>query len=217
MFQEPSVGLFLLVNVNALNKAVEEFLFFCVIESVVKLVKVQEELIDVILGNPVLTDVNNSGFRFVDLLFNRINFVVELTKAVFHVLILAVIILVRYIKTVHLLSQFGFCAVQLAKLLVKLRQLRFKLLGVYLSADFLTDCIFKFRVVDQLADNLCNCVIDHFLFPLPFISAFVTVHGGAVLALIVIIIFVIGSVFSLFSVHIAVHSRTADRATQNAR
>lgn len=85
MFQEPSVGLFLFVDINALDKAVEKFLLFRVGESIVKLVKVQEELIDVLFGNSVLTDVNNSGFRFVDLLFHGINLVVELIQAVFFI------------------------------------------------------------------------------------------------------------------------------------
>lgn len=63
---DASVAPTLRVNLHALDEAVHEGLFLQIGELVVQLVEVEQELIDVVGGNPVLTDVVHAGLHLGD-------------------------------------------------------------------------------------------------------------------------------------------------------
>ena len=77
MLQKATVRLLLFKNIYALHKAVEKLFLLGIGKTVVKLVEVQKKLIDVVFGNPVLTDVKDPGLRFFDLLFYGTDLVIK--------------------------------------------------------------------------------------------------------------------------------------------
>ena len=66
MFENPSIFLTFRENFYALDETVHEGLLLQVGELVVQLVEVEQELIDVVGGNPVLTDVVHAGLHLGD-------------------------------------------------------------------------------------------------------------------------------------------------------
>ena len=58
------------IDIYALNEAVHECLLFSICELIIKLVKIERELIDVVLGNLVLLDTVKAELRFKNAFFD---------------------------------------------------------------------------------------------------------------------------------------------------
>ena len=86
--------------------------------------------------------------------------------------------------------------------------------NVQLAADLLPDALLKGGRVDQLVDDFLHRAVDDFLAPLVMIVAALAVHMQAVLAGVVEVVAVIGSVALFLAVHVAVHAAAADGALE---
>ena len=75
---DAAVALALWVNLHALDEAVHEGLFLQIGELTIELVEVEQKLIDVVGGNPVLADVLHAGLHLGHADLDGGNLVVEL-------------------------------------------------------------------------------------------------------------------------------------------
>ena len=132
---DASVALALWVNLHALDEAVHEGLFLQIGELVVELVEVEQELIDVVGGNPALADVVHAGLHLGDAALDGGDLVVDPVLPLLQVLRLAGVMRVVEIERVDLLAQPVLGARELAELLAQGFHLRVELGGVQLDAE----------------------------------------------------------------------------------
>ncbi len=214
MFENPSIFLTFRENFYALDETVHEGLFLQIGELVVQLVEVEQELIDVVGGNPALADVVHAGLHLGDADLDGGDLVVDPVLPLLQVLRLAGVMRVVEIERVDLLAQPVLGARELTELLAQGLHLRVELGGVQLAADLLPDALLKGGGVDQLVDDLLHRAVDDFLAPLVVVVTALAVHMQAVLAGVVEVVAVIGSVALLLAVHVAVHAAAADGALE---
>lgn len=122
----------------------------------VELIKVEQELIDLVHVELLLQQVVQPGLQHGDGLLQPGDLVIQGVHPPIHVGVLAFVMGVSDVQTIHQIPQLVLCAVFLAELLLQFRQFFFQLMGVYALANFLPDGCFKARIVHETIDDLSD-------------------------------------------------------------
>ena len=192
------------------NQRLHKLSAFRIIHHGVQLVKVNQNFVDIIGSQLFRFDC-----RFLCSCFDQqrlciLDFIIHLVKAFIKVCLALDVVFIIGVKGINFLNQSGLDGITLAKLFFVVGDLLLNSGGIYLHADFLLHQGGKLRIADQFGDNLCYGSFQQFLMDLLLVIALVTTGHGAVLAAVVIEIFVFRAVCLVLDALISIHSCTAN-------
>ena len=216
-FQPLSIGLTLWVNLNFRNQRLHQLPLFLFIHYGIQLFKINQNLVDIISSQFLGFDCHFLCSSNDQQIFRIFNLIIHLVKSIIKIRLTLVIVLIVRVKGIYFFHKPCFDGIALPKLFFVIRNLLLNSSRIHLHVDFFLHHSGKFRIADQLHNDLSNCIVQQFFIDLLFIVALVSMGHCTVFATVIKEVLVFRTIRFMLDALVSVHSSAADRTFYNPR